>query len=541
MVTERTIINALIIGASFIIAPFLISSTLSFDYLPTLVFGGLLALLWAFFFLKETLCIWPLIGGSVAGSLNFLPLPLNATQVFCILLILYYMTGYVIIRQKRIKLGKTKFLWPILTVTLVLLYHNHSLNLAVLGGDTEGAKPAYLSYLVVLAYFCGINLSNPSVRFLSKVPLYCVIAMVISTIPYVLSTYIPSLAPLLYSVTDSVNVSAYMATQTPITASSDADSAIGRLLALGPLGGTLQLYLLCRYPIGTWLRPSRWWVAALSLACFVIVIVSGYRNFIFGFLILTMVGAWCYYSWRSLVLPAAILIGAFMLLAASSNNLVYLPTNKLPSIAQRSLSFLPGDWDEDAIESAKSSDDFRKHIENVYIKEYLRKSPFFGNGFAIDKKEFDALNAAMLRGEGSKDDGYLEAQTYITGKLFHTGWISVYDCVGIIGSIGFVALAWNVIRTAAHFIFGPKADRRSPLFPLYVWIMGSALPMMISYFTVYGDFKESFMDLCIYAMVLSQLSDIENSAEVPVPLSDHKGQVEFGRLSSAQYGYPSRP
>src|ERR1700734_278067 len=151
MVTERAIINFLIIGASVILVPIIISSSLQVDYLPALFFGGLAVLAVAFFFLKEQLSLWPMLGASIMGSLNFLPLPLKPTHIFCILLILYYITGYILIRQKPIKLGNPKFLWPIVIVTLIVLYHNHDLHVRAMGGDTqEGSKPAILIYLVVL-------------------------------------------------------------------------------------------------------------------------------------------------------------------------------------------------------------------------------------------------------------------------------------------------------------------------------------------------------------------------------------------------------
>jgi hypothetical protein len=206
MVTERTIINALIIGASIILTPFIISSALTYEYGPALLFGGLSAIAAAFFSLKEKLCIWPMLGCSIGGTLNFLPLPLQAFHIFSILLILYYVTGYVLIRQKKIKLGKTQFFWPILIITLIVLYHNHNLAVRMMGGTSEGAKPAILMYLIVLAYFCGINVSTPSVAFLSKVPLLAVILTFVSSVPFFLTTYIPSLAPYLYAITDSVNL-----------------------------------------------------------------------------------------------------------------------------------------------------------------------------------------------------------------------------------------------------------------------------------------------------------------------------------------------
>ena len=542
MLTERMIINALIIGASFILVPFVISSALTFDYTPALFCVVLLGFIVAFFFLKDTLCIWPLLGGSIAGSLNFLPLPLTATHIFCILLIFYYITGYILIKQKLIKLGKTKFLWPILIITLILLYHNHTLNVRILGlgGETEGAKPAILIYLVIFAYFCGINIATPSVDFLSKVPLYSVIISGLSSIPFLLTTYIPSLAPYVFSVTDSVNVEAYTDAQSGGTGTAEG-GGIGRLGIFGGLGAALQLYLLCYYPIGTWLRPTRWWVAGLSFICLTLAVASGYRSILFGFASFTMIGAWCYYSWRALFLPAALYMAAIMLFIASSNNLIHVPENKLPMIAQRTLSFLPGDWDQEALESARASNFFRKNIQDVYIKEYLKKSPWIGNGFSINTKEFNHWGDAMKDGTGGRDPDYITAKIFIEGKLFHTGWISVYDIVGIIGAMAFVALGWIEICTAAHFVFGTKADHRSSLFPFYVWLLCSITSQMVGFFTVFGDFSQCFMGLCVYAMTLSHLLDVENTTEAPIVLSERKGQVEFTGLKGELYGYHSRP
>ena len=533
MITERTIINFLIIAATLILVPFVVSSILNLEYAPAIFFAGLLGLVFAFFYWKEQLCVWPMLGMSIAGSLNFLPLQPSATNIFCVLLILYYVTGYVIIRQKRIKLGKTKLLWPILIITLILIYHNHSLSVGAFGSDTEGAKPALLAYLTVVAYFCGINVSAPSINFLSKVPLYCVFLTALSSIPFFLSTYFPALAPYIYQATTSVNVDAYV--DANATAGADIGSTIGRMGVFSDVGAALQLYLLCHYPIGSWLRPERWWVAGVSLICVILAVASGYRSSLFDYAFVIMVATWCHYSWRSLFLPAGVFIAGVLLIIAISNNLINLPENKLPMVAQRSLSFLPGDWDQQALDSAKSSNDFRKSIQDVYIAEYLDESPWIGNGFSINSKEYNALSAELIRRGAGAENGYLEAKVFITGKLFHTGWLSVYDAVGVVGATAFVALGWNEIYIIARFMSGPKANRRSPLFPFYIWLQCKVLTMMVSFFTVYGDFGSAFAALCIFAIVLSQLLDIENTIEVPIVLPEHKGQGDFKQLSGAHY------
>jgi hypothetical protein len=120
--------------------------------------------------------------------------------------------------------------------------------------------------------------------------------------------------------------------------------------------------------------------------------------------------------------------------------------------------------------------------------------------------------------------------------MYHTGWISVYDNVGIVGMAAFIALQLAVILATARFVFGPKANRRSSLFPLYVWIQMNVTTAVVSYFTVFGSFNQAFTDLLAYAVVLSHLEDLEKSSEPALIPGERKKQVEFSGLSGANYG-----
>ena len=146
----------------------------------------------------------------------------------------------------------------------------------------------------------------------------------------------------------------------------------------------------------------------------------------------------------------------------------------------------------------------------------MAKSPWIGSGFNIDAKEFNGWNQANKSVHGF-DSKYAEAKLYIEGKMFHTGWISVYDIVGVIGAGAFIALGLNAIGVAGYFVFGPTADRRSSLFPLYVWLTCSTVSLMATFFAVFGDFGYTFPILCMYGIILSQLSDLRRSNEAPVP------------------------
>jgi hypothetical protein len=536
MITERGIINFLILAASMALVPFVIYSTLLVDYAPVILFGGLVILALSFFYLKDKLCLYPLIVGGCGGTFDFIPIvPLGPTHVVCILLILYYITGYIAIKQQSIKLGNTKFLWPILIVAGIVLYHNHQFSLHVAGSSTEGAKPAILLLLVVLAYFCSINVRTPSVELLANVPLYYLIAILVSNIPYVFTTFFPSTAPYLLHVYSNVNAEAYFESQ--LGPSVDSGTGV-RISAYAAIASALQVFLLSHYPIGTWLRPNRWWVACLSVICLYMAASNGYRNVMFGYLLFVFVGTWCYYSARALVLPLAVTLVCLCGVIVLNTGVFNVHVDRLPENVQRTLSFFPLDWDKEVIESAENSNGFRNGIQKVYIEEYLYKSPLVGNGFDIDTAEYDALRGNLDGGIGNSE--YLQAKVFITAKAFHTGWISVYDIVGLIGSAAFVLLGWNEIWFVGKFIFGPRSNRKSLLFPLYVWVMCNVLVNMITFFTVFGDFANTFTNLVLYGMLLSHLYETQRTTEVPVPFSGPKGQVEFMGLKGALYGYRYR-
>jgi hypothetical protein len=172
----------------------------------------------------------------------------------------------------------------------------------------------------------------------------------------------------------------------------------------------------------------------------------------------------------------------------------------------------------------------------VYIKEYLWRSPLIGNGYNIDTATFTYYNQLNVHPPPSMAE-YIESKLFIEGKLFHTGWISAYDCVGAIGMAAFIYLGLVEIGMVYHFLFGPKANRRSTLYPFYVWLMCNLATMMFSFFTVFGDFATTFSNLCIYGLVISHLYDIETATETPPTSTDREKPLEYAGSKASLYGY----
>ena len=147
---------------------------------------------------------------------------------------------------------------------------------------------------------------------------------------------------------------------------------------------------------------------------------------------------------------------------------------------QRSLSFIPGDWDYDMARDAAASNDFRQRIWKMWRNEYFPKRPIIGRGFGFQS-------------EWTKESiykGVPDYQQMIEVGNIHNGFFASLDAVGIIGTIFFIA--WNIqllFRTfrvsfdktnpagfALRFIGSPVSRSRSLCYWMGAATLGSFLP-----------------------------------------------------------------
>ncbi len=511
MINERSIINFFIILAGAILGPYMIVSFLENDFVLPAIFMSICMVCIIFFTVKDRMAVLPLVGTFIVGNSHILPGRLGFMEVFCLALILYYLVAYLALRKMPLHLGYWAISLPIFIVGLIVLYHDRNFGLKALNSTNMGSRPGLILLVVTITYFCGLSVSSPSVKVLRRLPLFCCLAALLSSMPFLITTIFPSLTPYLYIFTDNVNVGAYVNEATP---SFESQEGIGRLGVFAGIGGALQLYFVSQYPLFKWWHPKWSWIAIISFICFVLTAMSGYRNSVFSFMLVTVVGAWCYYSWRAAVIPMILAFAVLLFIGFQISGSGNSSLRNLPHMVQRSLSFLPGDWDNEVLESSKSSNDFRKNIIKVYEAEYMTKSPLIGNGFVMDPEEVDYYNGKK---SAHLDSNYREAKGFIVSKAFHTGWISLYDCVGLIGSIGFVMLGINLIWILGSMISNERSNP-TPLFGIKAWLFCMMVASFISYFTVFGDFNATFASYCLIAIILYHIMKIESVPQIESPI-----------------------
>jgi hypothetical protein len=274
-----------------------------------------------------------------------------------------------------------------------------------------------------------------------------------------------------------------------------------------------------------WWRPHRWWVPLLLVVSFGLVVPGGFRSSVASFCILVMLAMWCYFSWRSLFVLPIVLVGAYALSFCVSSGLIPLPT-----VAQRSLSFLPGKWDPEATASANASVDFRNNIQTVYMREEMYKSPFIGNGFTFDRAAYQKyLDLAQT---SETPDAYYQTKAFITARMYHIGWISVYDTIGLIGGLAFLALLLAMFSITAYLILG-RVDPHDPFSRLKIWLFCSIGVQAIGFFTVFGDVRNTFTSLCPYALVLVHLCRMDPDWGKKADVTAPRKQEGIGSIGKA--------
>jgi hypothetical protein len=284
-----------------------------------------------------------------------------------------------------------------------------------LGSDTYGGRKYFYIVAAVAGYFVFTSRRIP----LPKAGLYVAL--------YFLSGMTDALADLIlafgpkFSFLLAIFGSEYAALQ-GADEMGPVNPTMVRLGGLGFMAGSLYTYLLARYGIRGLLDFSRPWRIVLFTGVFIVGLAGGFRSFVILFGLICAILFYMEGLHRTRYL--ALLLGAGILGAV-----IVLPqAHRLPMVAQRSLSFLPGQFNALAVENAKASTNWRVEMWMQILPDVPRYL-FRGKGYALDAND---LYMALQSGSA----GGLES-TMLSGD-YHSGPLSVIIPFGIYGAIAFI-------------------------------------------------------------------------------------------------------
>lgn len=194
--------------------------------------------------------------------------------------------------------------------------------------------------------------------------------------------------------------------------------------------------------------------------CIFIAMLSGKRMGLTAVLLAPAVSAVVHKQFIYLVLAALMVGGSMGFLVVGQGQWFNLPLT-----AQRSLSWLPGDWDPELDAIKGGTDEWREALRYL-AAEQIKRDPIIGRGFSINMSETMASISRQELGGGME----IQVAAYALGRSWHNTWLGYAADFGIPLSIIQAALMLTmlVVSLRAYKFFGRRTA--AGVFCMYVFI-----------------------------------------------------------------------
>lgn len=427
-----------------------------------------------------------LMGWTLTGQILLLPIPFSVRDLAIGLAMGAYI-AHRIVYASHVRVG-----WNALTLLIGVNYLWLGVTFAVnpvgfraMGAETMGARPYLNAMFALMAYWVITRLPS-SDRAVRWGPVYVLVGAAVVALLQAITYIAPSSSPYLYTFYSSLNLESYYAAGV-LTAD------MVRLKGLAPFGMLLVLTLVAYKSPRELLNPFRPWFYALLVA-FGCILASGFRGVLLQAFVAIVLSAWLYRDWRDLAFAGT--LGAVLLIVViGGQGQIY----ELPTVAQRSLSFLPGKWSETVVIDAEASTTSRFKWWEIIAREGVIRNWWTGDGFGLRQSDFQTMGRSTFE------------DVLVTGA-YHNGPLTTIRFAGIIGlalfyilSIAGAISAYACVRKTAGTLVQPLAIFTS--IQLIWW--------PIHYTFVFGSYDVDFSELIFLLALLGLASRMGAGESVP--------------------------
>jgi hypothetical protein len=187
---------------------------------------------------------------------------------------------------------------------------------------------------------------------------------------------------------------------------------------------------------------QRPWLVVVYAICFIMVLMSGKRMALVAVVLAPLVSAIMFRQYVYIFVALMVAFAASSALVAGQGQWF-----KLPLVAQRTLSWLPGDWDPALQSMTGGADDWRGELRYM-ATELIKETPLIGRGFSVDLSETVTAIGMAARGGGMD----IQVAAYALGRSWHNTWLGYAADFGIpLAVIQGVIYLWVLVLSAKVF------------------------------------------------------------------------------------------
>jgi|694.fasta_scaffold61537_3 hypothetical protein len=413
-----------------------------------------------------------------------------------------------LIRQLKYRIKFTELeLWiGLLTVCIIQAYVRNPIGLNIFGGDSIGARP-YVIYAVSLTSCLVISILKVSATDLRWIMRLSIIGGLINFAMLAIGYYVPRIG-VWYG---SVNHEAF-GNNLSERGTYGVEKAT-RIEFVRDIANNLALWISSFIsPLRACFHPIWAPLVGLSLA---FAALSGFRSEIAAVGFTYLVGIAYRGGFTSVFISIITLV-----MGVGGVALINL-TNPLPSNIQRSLSFLPGTWDQVHVADAENSNQWRIDMwEAALLTDHWIKNKTLGDGLGMTRDELEFIKSM----EGKQTGGvpgagklYLDQELMMASNNYHSGPVTT---IRTIGYVGLAILLLAQIRLAVHAHRLIKQARKTNWFPLTLFIGIPIIWSPVFFVFIFGDFGPAIASL-LFGTAMVRL--LENN--LPRPIKSENNEI----------------
>lgn len=203
----------------------------------------------------------------------------------------------------------------------------------------------------------------------------------------------------------------------------------------------------------------------LLMVMFVMIFLGGFRSALASIMVVMAM----MFLWEGL--QRTYLLMVFLLLTALTATALVPLAHHLPFTFQRTLAFLPLDLDQEAVQNADASTEFRRRIWEAFLPQ-IPEHLLLGKGLAISVED---LNEVIIGNDDlSKNSDKLDASqgTFALANDFHNGMLSLvvpFGAWGVITVLWFLWAGAGILYRNAKYGDPEFRHVNAVLFFLFAW------------------------------------------------------------------------
>lgn len=472
----------------------------------------------AIIFVKLKTNIWVLLplGWYLTGRLPWLPLPFTVRDLL-FMAVIFFFTLFFATRAlpwKR-KLTTLDYLIYINLGYLATVYVRNPAGFWALQTEIVGGRPYFE---IALAFGAFAVLSRVQITdFIAKIfPLFFVIPAWCVGLLDIVARVVPQTAYPLAMMYSGVGGGVG-----GVTGAIQQEQRVGetRMTGMQSAGSSSVLALCAKYNPITLVSPLHPVRVLLFGLAIVAIFLSGYRSIMLFALVAFLLSTVLRGNMKDVWIASAGMFLGLVALISVQGSLVQLPLT-----AQRALSWLPGDWDQEAVADAEGSTQWRVEMWGwAWNDDRIMRDWTWGQGFGLSLDDMSLIAASLMAGEGGGTLlGGSDRENFMITGTFHSGPLSTIKYIGVVGLVLYfpllcymAVLAWKLCSRAR----GTKA------FTLALFVGIPIIYEPFNFVVVFGALELSYVKTLFWAGLLNMsVTYLDRSKLPPVSSKAQSGR-----------------